>query len=336
MTAPERLASAGLRIRAWICALALLGSSAVAGAAGTPVGTVVENTASLTFDLGGSPTTIVTNTTTLTVAERIDAVVVLQSPPVLVAANDTNQVLLFTVTNTGNGTETFSLAVDNAIVGDDFDPIAAVPGVFFDSDGSGDLTPADQAYTPGGNDPVLPADASVDILVVNDIPGGLANGEVGRSELSATSLTGTGAPGTVLAGLGDGGADAVIGTSGGASSAQGEYVVSDVQVTVVKAQAVADPFGGTEPVPGATITYTITVDVAGTGTATGSVFNDAIPTFASYVANSIFLNGAPLTDAIDADAGELDTSSVPTVVVRLGDLTLADGTQTVVFQVTID
>ena len=336
MTAPQRLASAGLRIRAWICALALLGSSAVAGAVGTPVGTIIENTATLTFDLGGTPTVVVTNTTTLTVAERIDAVVVLQSPPVLVAANDTNQVLLFTVTNTGNGTETFSLSVDNAIVGDDFDPIAAVPGIYFDSDASGDLTPADQAYTPGGNDPNLPADASVDILVVNDIPGGLANGDIGRSELTATSLTGTGAPGTVLAGQGDGGADAVIGTSGGASSAQGEYVVSDVQVTFVKAQAVADPFGGTEPVPGATITYTITVDVAGTGTATASVFNDAIPTYASYVANSIMLNGAPLTDAIDADVGEFDTASVPTIVVRLGDLTLADGTQTVVFQVTID
>ena len=36
------------------------------------------------------------------------------------------------------------------------------------------------------------------------------------------------------------------------------------------------------------------------------------------------------------DAGELDTTGAPTVVVRLGDLTQADGIQTVEFQVTID
>jgi hypothetical protein len=34
--------------------------------------------------------------------------------------------------------------------------------------------------------------------------------------------------------------------------------------------------------------------------------------------------------------GELDSSGAPTVIVRLGDLTLADGIQTVEFQVTID
>jgi hypothetical protein len=48
------------------------------------------------------------------------------------------------------------------------------------------------------------------------------------------------------------------------------------------------------------------------------------------------LNGAALTDVADADSGEFDTSGAPAVVVRLGDLTLADGTQSVVFQVSID
>jgi hypothetical protein len=48
------------------------------------------------------------------------------------------------------------------------------------------------------------------------------------------------------------------------------------------------------------------------------------------------LNAVSLTDATDADAGELDTSVTPTVVVRLGDLVQTDGIQTVEFQVTID
>ena len=47
-------------------------------------------------------------------------------------------------------------------------------------------------------------------------------------------------------------------------------------------------------------------------------------------------NAAAVSDATDADAGEFDSSGVPTVVVRFGDLTQADGLQTVEFQVTID
>ncbi|MDX1515256.1 MAG: hypothetical protein R3288_00375 [Woeseiaceae bacterium] len=313
-----------------------------AQAAGTPVGTVIDNTASVTFDLAGTPTTVQTNTTTLTVAERIDVVVTLQSPPVLVAPNDTGRALLFTVTNTGNGTETFTLAIDNLINTDDFDPVAQVPAIYFDTDGSGDFNAGDQPYTPGVNDPDLAADASVDVFLVNDIPatdsGGnpLVNGDIGRSELTATSATGTGAPGTEFAGQGDGGVDAVIGPTGGEAASIGEYVVSDVQVNVTKSQLVTDQFGGNEPIPGATITYTITVEVVGTGQATASTFNDVIPTFTTYVPNSIQLNSTPITDAIGDDAGEFDASGTPTVVVRLGDLTAAAGIQTVEFQVTID
>ena len=66
------------------------------------------------------------------------------------------------------------------------------------------------------------------------------------------------------------------------------------------------------------------------------MLSDPIPAGTTYVPNSITLNAAALSDAIDADAGELDTSVTATVVVRLGDLTQADGVQTVEFQVTID
>ena len=335
-SASHRLVSAGLRTRALLIAYLLLGFGTVANAAGTPVGTVIENTASVTFDLAGTPTTIQTNTTTLTVIERIDVVVTLQSGQILVAASDTNRALLFTVTNTGNGTETFALDIDNAIAGDDFDPIEAVPAIYFDTDGSGDFNAGDQAYTPGGNDPVLAADESIDVFLVNDIPAGVVNGNIGRSELTATSETGTGAPGTAFAGLGDGGVDAIVGTTGGEASTEGEYLVSDVQINVAKSQVVNDQFGGNQPVPGATITYTITVEVIGGGTATASVVNDEIPTYTTFVPASITLNTAAITDAAGDDAGEFDTAVVPTVVVRLGDLTAADGIQTVEFQVTID
>lgn len=305
-------------------------------ATGTPAGTVIENTATVSFDLAGTTLTITSNTTTITVVERIDVVVTLQSPQILVAPNDTNRALLFRVTNTGNGTETFALAIDSSLSGDDFDPVPALPPIYFDTDGSGDFNVGDLPYNPGVNDPVLPADGSVDIFLVNNIPGTVVNAELGFSQLTATSLTGTGAPGTEYTGQGDGGVDAIIGTSGGEDLDVGEYLVSEVQISVIKAQAVSDPFGGTQALPGATITYTITVEVTSSGTATASVLQDLIPTFSTYLPNSITLNAAAVSDATDADAGEFDTSGVPTVVVRLGDLTQVDGLQTVIFEVTID
>ena len=306
-------------------------------AAGTAVGTLIENTAVVDFVQGGSQQQVISNTVSFAVAERIDVVVTLQSGQVVVSPNGVDQALLFTVTNTGNGTEAFGLGMNSVIAGDDFDPVPSVPSsIFFDSDGSGDLNTGDVAYNAGVNDPVLTADESVDVLVLNDIPGTVANAQVGRSELSAAALTGSGAPGTVYAGQGDGGVDAVIGTTGATAAVSGEYLVDDVAINVVKSQVVNDPSGGNDPVVGATITYTITVEVVSTGTATAAVISDPIPTWSIYEPNSITLNGTAISDATDGDAGEYDVSVAPTVVVRLGDLTQADGLQTIVFEVTID
>lgn len=335
-TASQRRASAKRRMCATICALLTLALCNLAVAAGTPAGTVIENTATVSFDLGGGPLSLDSNTTTITVVERLDVAVTLQSPQTLVSAGETNTALLFTITNTGNGSESFQLAIDSLLTGDDFDPVPAVPAIYFDTDGSGDFNVGDQAYNVGVNDPLLPADAAIDVFLVNDIPAGVTNGELGFSQLTATAATGTGTPGTEFAGQGDGGVDAIVGTSGAASSAVGEYFVSAVQISIVKTQAVTDPFGGNEPVPGANITYTIAVEVTSAGTATASVLADVIPTYTTYVPNSITLNATALSDATDADAGEFDSSGAPAIVVRLGDLTLADGVQTIAFQVTID
>lgn len=324
-----------LRRTFMLCALCML--TAPAYAAGTAVGTLIENTASVDFTQTGAQQTTTSNTVSFLVAERIDIVVTLLSGQVVVSPGDVDRALLFTVTNTGNGAETVELTMNSIVAGDDFDPVPALPdAIFFDTDNSGDFNIGDVAYTSGVNDPTLSPDESVDVLLVNDIPGTTANGHLGRSELLATATTGSGSPGTVFAGQGDGGVDAVVGTTAAAATAFGEYLVDDVAINVVKSQAVSDPSGGTAPVVGATITYAITVEVVSTGTATAATIGDLIPTWSSFVADSITLNGAVITDATDGDAGEFDLTGAPTVVVRLGDLTQADGPQSIVFRVTID
>lgn len=327
----------GLKI-VGIPALLLTMAALPANAAGTLANTDISNTASVSFDVDGTTLTQDSNAVVVTVAEILDVSVVLQSPQVAVSAADTSRELLFTVTNNGNGTEVFQLDFNNdfsAAPGVDFNPVGQTPAIYFDIDGSGDFSPADVAYTAGSNDPSLDPDQSIDILIVNDIPAGLNNGDVGQSELTATSATGSGAPGTLFAGAGTGGVDAVVGTSNAQQSINGEYVVSEVTVAINKSAVVADPFGGTQPIPGATISYSITVEVTDSGTATNVVVNDLIPANTDYTPGSLQLNAAALSDDVDGDAGELDTTGAAQVVVRFGDLTQASGVQTVTFDVVI-
>jgi len=308
-------------------------SPAAVHAIGTAAGTNIANTAVVGYSIGGAPATATSNTTTVAVAEIVNVTIALQSPTVSVASGGSNEALLFLVTNTGNGSEAFSLEGDSVLAGDDFDPVPSSPFIYFDSDSSGDLSPADTPYVAGSNDPLLAADASIAVILVNDIPAALPDGQIGRSELAATATTGTGAGGTVFLGQGFNGVDAVVGTSGGSAVVFAEYLVGDIQLSAVKSQSVLDPFNGSQPIPGATITYQIVVTATGTGTALGAAMADTIPANTTYVAGSMRLNGAPLTDASDGDAGSFATTGI---AVSLGDLTSASGPQTVDFRVTID
>jgi len=305
-------------------------------AAGTPAGTSVVNQAQVTYTQNGVPASGVSNATTLTVAEILDVNVTLQSAQVSVIAGEVSRTLLFRVTNIGNGTETLPFAIDNLIAGDDFDPLAAVPAIYFDTDGSGSLTPADVVYVSGTNDVVLAADAGVGVLLVNDMPAGIADGQLGRSRLSARAATGTGTPGTTFPGQGTGGTDALAGASGAAAAATGEYVVGDVQVAVVKSATVVDPAGGSRPVPGARIDYQVVVNVNGSGTARAVDFDDAIPANTTYLPGTLRLNGAALTDVADGDGGEFQPGAAPRVRVALGDLTQGSGARTVAFAVIVN
>src|SRR4051794_23201236 len=88
-----------------------LGLGGAAQAAGTPAGTDITNVAHATYDQpDGTPATVDSNTVTIKVDELLDVTVAWREPSDVPSAPGlTNQILSFTVTNAGNGHETFAL-----------------------------------------------------------------------------------------------------------------------------------------------------------------------------------------------------------------------------------
>ncbi len=316
-----------------VVASATIAFACPAFAAGTTAGTTISNTASASYtDPGGNPQTVPSNTVAILVDELLDVTVASADPgPVTVMPGSTNQVVAFTVTNTGNGSEAFRLTPQAAIGGDQFDP--ATTSVVLDSNANGVYDAGvDTVYTAGSNDPVLAPDASIRVFVLSTIPAGQADGDRGDIDLTAAAVTGTGAPGTSFPGQGQGGGAAVVGSTGADGTDRGEYVVQNATIAFVKSAVVLDPFGGSRSVPGAIITYTLVATTSGSGTLTNLRISDIVPINTTYQPGTITLQGAALTDAADADAGEIAAN---TVTVRFGNVS-GGQTRTVTFRTRIN
>ena len=314
----------------------------IALAQGTPAGTQVSNQAVLQFEINGTPQQALSNNNAILVQELINVAVVWQNAATVTTASPAlEQVLTYRIRNTGNGTEAFSLSINNSPPGsDDFDPLN--PRIHFDgnNNNSYDGPAVDPLYTPGSNDPQLDANGndSVVLFVLNDIPAGLADGENGNSRLSVQSTTAGAAgsaTGTPLPGLGDSGVDAVVGSSNAAASATGGYQVvnNTVDVSITKsAEVIADgqlcSSAPCDPVPGATLRYTLRVDVSGAGTAENLTITDSIPANTRYIPSSITLDSTPLTDTTGDDPGSLSGNLVS---VDLGNISGAE-----TFVITLD
>ncbi|MDT8316976.1 MAG: hypothetical protein RQ824_03160 [bacterium] len=316
--------------------LCLLAFSSEAMALGTIAGTSISNMATATYTLGAGTLTQDSNIEVLTVDELIDMTVTWQDASgVGVRPGDVDSVLTFSLSNTGNGSEKFNLSANSTLGTGDFDP--TLTGIFFDTNSNGIYdSGTDNPYIAGTNDPVLSADASVILFLVNSIPSGLTDGDLGNSEISISSATGSGAAGDAFAGLGDSGTNAIIGSSGGALSLTGAYIVSSIALDLVKSYLVSDQFGGSQPVSGATISYIITATVTGVGTATDLVITDPIPSDTTYKDGTLKLDAAVLSKAADGDAGDVGITTAGAVTVTLGNVAAGSAAQTITFDVTIN
>jgi uncharacterized repeat protein (TIGR01451 family) len=309
-----------------------LGYTSTALAAGTLAGTDIENIATATYDAGGGPISIDSNKVVIKVDEVLDVAVDSTNPgDVITTPGETNTVLTYKITNTGNGSEAFTLTADVNKSGDDFNP--ALQQIVLDTNGNGVYDPGqDTVYVAGTNDPVIAPDQSVTVFVISNVPNTVTNGNRAEVGLEAKAKTGSGAPGTSFTGAGDGGGDAVVGTTTAKATDSGFLAVQAVTVALVKTATIVDPFGGSNPVPGATVTYKLVATVSGAGTMNNLVITDPIPAKTTYSVESITLEAAALTDSsADADAGNFNGSRIK---VAAGNVP-AGQTRTVTFKVKI-
>jgi hypothetical protein len=165
-----------LRVLPLVIASATIGFATPALATGTAAGTTITNIASATYnDAGGNPKSVPSNQVDIKVDELLDVTVATADPgDIVTLPGSTNQILSFTITNTGNGSEAFRLTPNASVGGDQYNP--TVTSLVLDTNGNGVYDPGtDTIYTPGSNDPILAQDASIKVFVLSTTPGGVTD-----------------------------------------------------------------------------------------------------------------------------------------------------------------
>ncbi len=330
-----------------ICTGLLLLVPQICRAVGTSAGTIISNSATLTYTIASPPPNIATtNTVVFIVDEVLLPVLTWQNgAPVSVNSPGSNDVLTFLLTNSGNGSEAFGLARTNGPIPlpvTNYTPLNGSIGSIYLENGllagfQANGPNADTMYVPGTNEPVLTPDTSMTIYVISDTPN-VANNALGVVLLGAASMTvgAAGAvPGTALAGLGQGGGYAVVGGSRAQANATGSYIASGMGFVMNKTVlAVLDPQGSAVVMPGAILTYQIVATLSGAGIASNLTFTDPLPINTTYVPGSIMLNGISETDAADADQAQF-IGATQTVSVLLGNVA-APANTVITFRATIN
>jgi len=302
------------KLAALIAAGLAFGAAQNAMAAGTASTTVISNTATLSFAVGGvTQTPVDSNTETfavdnkinLTVA-RVDTAAVAVVPGQVAATPLPNPpaYLTFTVTNNGNTTQDFILSNTNPATGatspfgGTTEFAAANCRTFVDNNGNGTLeigTDLEAGYL----DDVL-ADASRTVFLSCDTPIGATNGQDAVVGLVAEAVDAAGSVGSPSAsytgaqltavntkdGVEIVAAD-VIGTETGVDAARdakhsdrSAYVIQTATLSVSKTvSTLCDPFNNnTNPknIPGAVVRWTIEIENTGSASANLSTIADSL------------------------------------------------------------
>jgi len=263
-----------------------VGAMQAAYAVGTASGTVITNTATVDYTVSTNARSA-SGSVNFTVDNRVDLTVSNDNAGnnVNVSPGATNQVLAFTVTNTGNTTQGYLLSV--------LVPTASISmtniRIYIDNGTQGVLDGADVLYTTGTNAGNLAADGIMHVLVVADTPAAATDTSVDNIRLIATTANaGTTTP-TSATGLPTAGLDVVFADGTGTASeiardgkysAAATYTVSSAALAVSKTiVSTTDEFGSSFAIPGAKVVYQVQVTNSGSAAVDNNtvVVTDPIP-----------------------------------------------------------
>lgn len=277
-------------------------SSGVAMAAAPLAGTVISNQAAATYTDGSSIQRIATSNTVTTIVQQVSALTL--------TANQTQTAGVgapvnfpHTLTNTGNGPDSYNLTATPVATG-----VLSTPTYYIDANCDG-VADNGTAITSINN---VAAGAAVCFVATTAVSGTAAAGSTGTISVTATST---------LAG-------AVV----SASNTDTVTVTAQAVINVTKAISVSSG------APGARVTFTLTYTNTGNVAATNVVLADFLPTGVApagmtYVAGSALLNGVAVSDALDADAFDYNgsvanrlTAIIPTVAANSSGRLVFDAT----------
>ncbi len=309
-----------------------------AHAIGTPSGTLISNTATVDYQVNTSARSASGAAPDITVDNRVDLTVVNNDAlnNVTVVPGSTNQVLTYTVTNTGNTTQGYLLSTLTPTANIPMGNIRIYIETAFPANG---FDAADTLYVTGTNagnlDPngVLGQDDVMTVYVVADTPATALDSSFDDFRLvaqSAATTAAAGDPTTALVASG-GPITSVVdivfadlaGTDDAARdgqfSAAATYTVSSAALTVTKSiLSTTDAFGTGFAIPGAAVQYQLRVANSGTAVVDNNtvVVTDQVPAN-TKVCVAAACGGAPsfvdgaLTSGLTQAAFEYSTAAAP-------------------------
>ena len=292
-------------------------------AIGTDPGIGVDNTAIVSYSVGGNVQPDETsNTVTFVVDRRINFTVVRQGIALTpVTAGDTQVYVEYLVQNLSNGDLPFNFDF-NQLTSGDGDIYAGFPDTDIDMDtvsvhvAQTSNAVEGSALPPDNTDPAtfpgnVPEDHYFRVRLYADAPDVAPNNSVAGLELLVTAVDPlTSNPALESLTWTEGAVDNVFAFAGtpvgpethAIARDRDGFLIQSATLSVVKSQAViSGPFGGDRALPGARIEYTITISNTGTAGATSISIADDIDVDVTFVTDAY--NGNASNVVFDAGTG---------------------------------
>lgn len=261
-----------------------------AHAAAPSAGTNISNIASASYtDSNGSNKTVTSNVVTTTVLQVASFTLIADQTK---TANANGQVSLsHTLTNTGNGSDTFNVAVVNNDTRDNTTDNYDFSGLNVYLDANKDGVPDSQTPV---TSVTLAAGQSVNLIVqATTASNNVTAGALGKLTVSAIS-----------------GFD----TSVTAKNVDTVKITNGAVISLLKSASVSNVDATSSSPAAREVEYTLAYQNTGNTTATNVTITDVLPSGLTYVTGSATVNGTAVSDAADAD-GYNFTSGTATLVI---------------------